>query len=207
MESAAQIKAVRIALGPNPTCDPYPPKEFENGADLFNKRYAGKDEYKHITDFTQYMKENPKDAFVLTVTREFTEENLKNKAIVAKWREKWPEHAKIVDAAREKASSSRKKRKRAEKEKAAALAAAAAAPGATTPNTTTKHHHHHAGYQTLTSKGEDSIPGWVDEAFEYLRKCRADAAKFMYGIDEVQSQLVKAVAFMTTAERDREHIF
>ena len=110
------VKTVAKALGPNPGCDPYPWKEFQDGSDLFEKRYA-KEFYAAHPDlvgipYGVLRRNHAKNPIVHRVMMEYSAKNAEFKERVREWRERWPEKADIVDRARKRETSQRTHRKR-----------------------------------------------------------------------------------------------
>lgn len=182
------IKAVRIALGPDAKCDPYPRPDFRDGAALFTKRHAEKF-YQAYPDlaglpFGFLKKNHHKNPIVQQVVREYSEENKRYAALVQAWRDKWPEDAARVDEARKKSSAQRRERKR--RQGAAGAANKGARPGAELP--------------WLTRE-------WIEAKMDYIKKCRETGLKLLYTAAEMQDAYEEHRAFIQELERDREDVF
>lgn len=108
-------KSIRNALGPNPTCDPHPPKPYKDGAVLFKHKYADvfRSEYPDLKDvpYSTLKIEHADNPIIQTVCKELAEHNKQYDAKVLEWSLKWPEHAAKVKASRENATTKRKGRK------------------------------------------------------------------------------------------------
>jgi hypothetical protein len=109
------IKAVRNALGPNPTCDPHPPQRYKGGAELFEHKYADAfyTEYPDLKDipFSILKTEHANNPVIQAVCKEYTVLNNEYKAKVREWSDKWPDHAAKVLAYRKNATTKRNGRK------------------------------------------------------------------------------------------------
>ncbi len=180
------IKAVRTALGPDAKCDPYPNKEFNDGAALFTKKYADQfyydhPEFSHIP-FSVLKKTNHKHPIIQQVVREYSEENRKYADLVNQWRDKWPEYAERVDVSRQKSSSQRRDRKKRQR---------IAGPTACRSG---------GGLPWLTQE-------WFDTMVAVGKRYDDTALKLLHAAAEIREACEEHRAFIQVLEQDREDVF